>query len=301
LLGTASIAAGVVATGAHPLVGLTGQTLGSGHAAGLTLAAWGISLVPALGFTALALLISAVTRSSAAGMLGPLVAALAMQLFGLLGSGDIVRALLLSTALDGWNGLFASPSYARPLEWAALIGLCYMIGCLTVAWLSLRNRDIAGTGSEERSWGRQLRVLGIAVAVIAVLAAVSNVGPTSVTAAKLNRSIKLAFANLTALQQTDIGRHVPAGSHLDDSALCARQGVRNAYRGPGDNWLCHIYIPNPPKEPTDVSYDVAVKPNGCYTAEGPESFIGPLTIHRPNGQAILNPLFRFSGCFEVAP
>ena len=222
LLGAASIAAGAVATGTQPLVGLTGQTLGSGHAAALTVAAWGISLAPALGFTALALLISAVTRSSAAGMLGPLVAALAMQLFGLLGSGDVVRALLLSTALDAWNGMFAAPSYARLMEWAALISLCYLIGCLTVAWLSLRNRDIAGAGSEERSWGRQLRVLAIAVAVIALLAAVSNLGPTSVTATKLNSSIKLAFANLTALQQTDLGRHVPAGSHLHDSALCSR-------------------------------------------------------------------------------
>ncbi len=301
LLGAASIVAGVVTTGTQPLVGLTGQTLGSGKAAGLTLAAWGISLVPAVGFTALALLISAVTRSSAAGMLGPLVVALAMQLLGLLGSGDVVRALLLSTALDAWNGMFASPSYARPLEWAALIGLCYLIGCLTVAWLSLRKRDIAGAGSEERSWGRQVRVLAIAVGVLAVLAAVSNLGPTSVTATKLNRSIGLAFANLTALQQTDLGRHVPAGSHLHDSALCSRQGVRHPYRGAGDNWLCHIYIPNLPKEPTEVSYDVTVKPNGCYTAEGPEAFIGPLTIHRPNGQTILNPLFRFSGCFEVAP
>ena len=301
LLGAASILAGVVATGAHPLVGLTGQTLGSGRAAGLTVAAWGISLVPALGFTALALLISAVTRSSAAGMLGPLVAALAMQLFGLLGSGDVVRALLLSTAVDAWNGMFAAPSYTRPLEWAALISLCYMIGCLSVAWLSLRNRDIAGTGSEERSWSRQLRVLAIAIAVIAVLAAVSNVGPTSVTATKLNRSIKAAFSNLTALQQRELGHHIPAGYHLPDSALCSRQGVGHPYRGAGDNWVCRIYIPHLPREPTEVSYDVTVKPNGCYTAAGPESFIGPLTIHRPNGERILNPLFRFSGCFEVAP
>jgi ABC-2 type transport system permease protein len=302
LLAAGSILAGVVATGTQPLVGLTGQTMGSGHAAALTVASWGIALLPALGFTALALLISGVTRSSAAGMLGPLVIALAMQLLGLLGSGDIVRAALLSTTLDAWNGMFAAPSYTRPLEWAALISLCYVIGCLAVAWLTLRNRDIAGAGSEERSWGRQLRVLAVAIAVIAVLGAASNLGSTSVTATKLERSIGLAFANLTALQQTDLGRHVPAGSHLNDGAICSRQGVRHADRGPGDNWLCHVYIPtNSPSEPTDVSYDVTVKPNGCYTAEGPEAFIGPLTIHRPNGETILNPLFRFSGCFEVAP
>jgi hypothetical protein len=225
-----------------------------------------------------------------------------MQLLGLLGSGDIVRALLLSTALDAWNGMFVAPSYTRPLEWAALISLCYVIACLTVAWLSLRNRDVAGAGSEERSWGRQLRVLAIAVAVTVLLGLVSSVGPTSVTDTKLNRSIELTFANLTTLQQKDLGRHVPAGAHLNDGAICSRQGVRRAYSGAGDNWLCTIYIPTSvPSEPKEVNYDVTVKPNGCYTAEGPESFIGPLTIHRPGGETILNPLFRFNGCFEVAP
>ena len=301
VLGVSSILAGVVATGTQPLVGLTGQTLGSGHAAALTIASWGIALLPALGFTALALLISAVTRSSAAGMLGPLVASLAMQLLGLLGSGDVVRALLLSTTLDAWNGMFAAPSYARPIAWAALISLAYVIACLTGAWLSLRKRDIAGLGSEERSWGRQLRVLAVAVAVLALLGAVSNIGPSSVTAGKLNRSIALTFANLTAVQQKDLGRHVPARAHLNAGAICSRQGVLHPYRGAGDNWRCTIYIPNPPREPTDVNYDVTVKPNGCYTAAGAESFIGPLTIHRPDGSPILNPLFRFNGCFEVAP
>jgi ABC-2 type transport system permease protein len=301
VLGTASIVAGVVATGTQPLVGLTGQTISSGHAAALTVASWGFALVPALGFTALALLISAVTRSSAAGMLGPLVAALAMQLLGLLGSGDIVRAVLLSTALDAWNGMFAAPSYLRPMGWGAIITLGYFVVCLNVAWLNLRRRDIAGAGSAERSWGRQLRVLAIAIAVIALLGAVSNLGSTSVTDTKLNRSIALTFSNLTTLQQTDLGRHVPPGTGLPDGAICSRQGGGNAYRGAGDNWICNIYVPNLPKEPTEVHYDVTVKPNGCYTAEGPESFIGPLTIHRPGGAPILNPLFRFNGCFEVAP
>ncbi|HEY2354051.1 MAG TPA: ABC transporter permease [Gaiellaceae bacterium] len=302
LLAAGSMLAGVVATGTQPLVGLTGQTVSSGNAAALTVASWGIALLPALGFTALALLISALTRSSAAGMLGPLVVALAMQLLGLFGSGDIVRTLLLSTTLDAWNGLFAAPSYTRPLAWAALISLCYITACLEGAWLSLRRRDIAGTGSEERTWGRQLRVSGVAVAVVALLGVVSNLGPTSVTATKLAHSIESTFSNLAVLQQEDLGRHVPPGSHLGNGAVCSRRGVRDTQRGPGDDWLCSIYVPSKSlSQPTEVSYDVTVKPNGCYTAEGPESFIGPLTLHRPNGQTVLNPLFRFSSCFEVAP
>jgi ABC-2 type transport system permease protein len=304
LLGAGSILAGVVATGTQPLVGLTGQTLGSGHAAALTIASWGISLLPALGFTALALLISLVTRSSAAGMVGPLVLALAMQLLALTGSGDIVRALLLSTALDAWNGLFAAPAYARPLVWAALISLCYILVCLGFAWLSLRDRDVAGTATEERGWGRQIRVLAIAVAAVALLGAVSNLGSTSITAKRLDRSISATFENLTVLQQKDLGRHVPANAHLNMFSSCRRQGVQHPTRGPGDNWLCGLYIgkvSGAKPAATPVTYDVAVKPNGCYTAEGPPNFIGPLTIRRRNGPPIVNPLFRFQGCFEVSP
>ena len=301
LLAAASIVAGLVATGTQPLVGLTGQTVGSGHAAALTIASWGICLLPALGFTALALLISAVTRSSAAGMLGPLVASLAMQLLALVGSGNAVRALLLSTALDGWNGLFAAPAYARPIEWAVLISLCYIIASLAVAWRSLRHRDVAGASTQERGWGRQLRVLAIAIAVVAVLGAISDLGPTSITSGKLEKSISQTFSNLTVLQQQDLGRHVPAGARLDVAALCRRQGVLQTQRGPGPDWFCAIYIPRLPHDPTEVSYEVDVKPNGCYIASGPPGFIGPLMIRRPNRPPVVNPLFRFEGCFEVAP
>lgn len=301
LLAVGSTLAGVVATGAHPLVGLTGQTLGSGHAAALTIASWGLALLPALGFTALALLISAVTQSGAAGMLGPLVVGLGMQLLGLLGSGYIVRALLLSTTLDAWNGLFAAPTYTRPIEWAALISLCYILACLAVVWLNLRSRDVAGAGSEERGWRRQLRALAVAFALLAVLGVAGKLGPTSITDSKLERSISLTFANLTTLQQEDLGRRVPAGYHLDAYAICSRRGGGPTDRGPGDNWVCTVYIPKSIGNLTEVSYDIAVKPNGCYTAEGPESFIGPLTIHRPHGPPVLNPLFRFDGCFDVAP
>jgi ABC-2 type transport system permease protein len=302
LLAAGSILAGVVATGTQPLVGLTGQTLGSGHAAALTVASWGFALLPALGFTALALLISAVTRSSAAGMLGPLVLSLAMQLLALIGSGNVVRALLLSTALDAWNGMFATPAYARPMVWGALISLCYVLICLAAGWLSLRDRDIAGTASEERSWGRQLRALTVAIAVVALLGGVSNLGPTSITAGKLDHSISQAFQNLTLLQEKDLGRHVPAGSHLDLFSSCRRQGVgpEHATRGPGDDWLCGIEIAKY-NGVVPVSYDVAVKPNGCYIAEGPPGFIGRLTIRRRNGPPIVNPLFRFDGCFEASP
>ena len=301
LLSAGSVLAGILATGTQPLVGLSGQTIGSGQAAALTLASWGVSLLPALGFTCLALLISALTRSSAAGMLGPLIIALAMQLLSLVGSGNVVRALLLSTALDAWNGMFAAPSYTRPIAWGALIVLAYVLVSLVVAWGNLRGRDVAGPAPAESGWARQLRLVAVAVGIVALLAGVSNLGPSGITATRLDRSIRRTFDNLTVLQQQYLGHRVPTGAHLRIWPTCRRQGVKHPTRGPGDNWLCSLDIVRNGGNLLPVNYDVAVKPNGCYTAEGPPSFIGPLTIREPNGTTRVNPLFRFQGCFEVAP
>ena len=299
LLGAASILAGVVATGTQPLVGLSGQVLGSGRALELTVESWAVSLLPALAFTALALLVSAVTRSSAAGALAPIVAALALQLLSLVGSGEIVHALLLSTAIDAWHGMFAVPAFAGPVLWGVLVSVAYATVFVGVAWLSLRNRDIAGPGTGERPWRRPVRVLLLAVGLVVLLALASNWGPTAITQTRLERSIVQDFRNLTVLQQKELGRHGLAGRDLRVLPGCRRQGVATPARGAGDDWVCILNVFTPAQ--TTIDYDVTVQSNGCYTADGPPAFIGPLTIRNPRGRRLLNPLFRFDGCFDAGP
>lgn len=301
LLGTASILAGVLATGTQPLVGLSGQVLGSGRALELTVESWGISLLPALAFTALALLVSALTRSGAAGALAPLVAALALQLLSLVGSGEIVHALLLSTAVDAWHGMFVVPSFTGPIAWGALVSVAYAAAFVGVAWLSLRRRDIAGPGTGERPWRRPVRVLLLAVGLVAVLAVASNWGPTAITQARLERSIVRDFRNLTVLQQQELGRHELTPKDMRVLPGCRRQGVATPTRGAGDNWVCILNVFTSSPAQTTIDYDVTVQANGCYTADGPPAFIGPLTIRDRRGRRLLNPLFRFDGCFDVVP
>jgi hypothetical protein len=48
-----------------------------------------------------------------------------------------------------------------------------------------------------------------------------------------------------------------------------------------------------------VGFDVNVRANGCYTAEGPPSVIGPATIRRPGRGFAPNPLSVFDGCFDT--
>jgi ABC-2 type transport system permease protein len=301
LLGAASILAGVVVTGTQPLVGLSGQIVGSGRAFELTVVSWGISLLPALAFTGLALLVSAVTRSTAAGMLAPLVAALALQLLSLIGSGEIVHGLLLSAALDAWYGMFAVPAFTGPLAWGALVSLVYAVIFVGAAWLALRDRDIAGVGPGERRRRRALRVLVIAVALVVFLAVASNWGPTAITQARLERSIVRDFRNLTVLQQKYLGRRELAGKELRILPSCRRPGLSTPRRGPGDNWVCVLNVFTPTGGQVTIDYDVTVQTNGCYTAEGPPAFIGPLTIRDRQGRRRVNPLFRFDGCFDVSP
>jgi ABC-2 type transport system permease protein len=301
LLGATSILAGVLATGTQPLVGLSGQILGSGHALELTVASWAVSLLPALAFTGLALLVSAVTRSSAAGVLAPLVAALMLQLLSLIGSGEIVHALLVSSAIDAWHGMFAVPGFSRPLVWGALVSVAYAAVFVGIAWLSLRDRDIAGAAPGERRWRRPLRVLVVAIALVVLLAVASNWGPTAITQTRLERSIVTNFRNLTVLQQQDLGRHDVGGNRMRILPSCRRQGVATRTKGPGDNWVCILNVFTATGSQATIDYDLTVQTNGCYTAEGPPAFIGPLTIRGPGGRRHVNPLFRFDGCFDVAP
>ena len=223
--------------------------LSGGRSAALTCACWAFALLPGLAFACLALLISVVTQSSAAGMLGPLVVALVMQLLSLVGSGSILRAVLLSDALDAWHGLFVEPAFFGPLAWAALASIVYILACLSIAWVFLRRRDFAGPAPAPAGRGRPARRLALVVAVFAVLAAASSLGSTGVTAGRLEGSIGATFSNLTVLQQEYLGHHIPAGAMLPVLPTCRRQGVVEQNRGPGRRLALHPRRRHPDRRP----------------------------------------------------
>jgi len=144
VLALSSLAAGVLLVGHQPLEGLSGTLLPSGRAAGLVLAAWATALIPLLGFTALAVMLSVVTCNSAAGIVGPVVIGLIMQLYSFLNGSDAVRHLLLATPFDAWHGLLRDHPYYGPLWQGALVSAGYLAICLAVAHTVLRRRDITG-------------------------------------------------------------------------------------------------------------------------------------------------------------
>src|SRR5262249_53582009 len=161
-----------------------------GRATELVLASWASVLPPTLAYVALALLLSIVSRSGIVGVLGPAVVGVAMQLLALIGPGEIVRAILPSTPFDAWHGLFVEPPPRGPLLQGALTSVLYTAILLAVGWYVLHRRAFAASDAVElRPWQLPVRAAVAAAAVIAVLVAVSGLGPSDMTSTRLESSI----------------------------------------------------------------------------------------------------------------
>lgn len=143
-LAASTILTSLVVIGRQPLTGLTGQLISPGHALGLVIASWAVALPPLLGFTALAILLSVLTRNSSFGVVAPLVLGLLMTLLGALGGFDLPRQFLLTTGFDSWHGLFTSTPFYGPLWTSLAVSAGWTIACLTLAYALLRRRDITG-------------------------------------------------------------------------------------------------------------------------------------------------------------
>jgi len=144
LLAASSVLAGVLVIGRQPLLGLSGNLLPAGPSMLLVLAAWA-SVVPAvLAFTALAILVSVATRSSAAGVGLPVLVGFAMEMTSLLDAPDVVRLALLTPPLVAWHALFTEHPYFGPLTHGAAISGAYFVFCLVVAYRLMRERDLGG-------------------------------------------------------------------------------------------------------------------------------------------------------------
>jgi ABC-2 type transport system permease protein len=143
-LAVSSIAAGVLVLGADPLIDLSGVLLPAPLALRRVVIAWASVLPPIAALTAVAVMVSVVTRSSAAGIGLPVLAALTMQLGALMDGPEALRRLLVTSAFEAWHALLIEPRSFRPLVDATLVSAAYLSVSLTVAYRAFRRRDIGG-------------------------------------------------------------------------------------------------------------------------------------------------------------
>ena len=142
VLATSSIGAGVLGMGARPLLDLSGSLESPMQALRHVLLAWMSVLPPVFAFTALAVLVSVATRSGPAGIGGPVLLGLVLQLGAFVDGPEWARRLLLVSAFDAWHGLLDAHPYYGPIAAGAGISSASILVCLILAYALLRRRDI---------------------------------------------------------------------------------------------------------------------------------------------------------------
>jgi ABC-2 type transport system permease protein len=144
VLAASSIAAGIFIMGPGSLIDLSGIVRPPDDAWRRVTLAWMSILPAAFTFTALAVLLSVVSRSSIVGIGVPVLAGLTMQLVAMVDGPDMIRRLLITSGFEAWHGLLAAPPFYQPLVRGTFVCALYFAICIATAYDRLRRRDIAG-------------------------------------------------------------------------------------------------------------------------------------------------------------
>ena len=134
--------AGVVTVGNDPIVDVGGTLRSSSGALALVAASWATVIPATLGFAAIAILVSILTRSSVLGVIVPVVIGLCMQLYTFLNAWDTVRHVLLGFTMSAWRGLLDSPSYSAPLIRGLIVAAVYLVIAIAIASVAFHRRDV---------------------------------------------------------------------------------------------------------------------------------------------------------------
>jgi ABC-2 type transport system permease protein len=136
--------AGVIEFGWHPLVSLTGTKVSPLRGLGLLAASSAVYAWPLLAIAAFGVLLSTVTRNSAASVVGTLMFALLMQLLGALPGTEVIRPYLLGNQFSAWHGFLRKPTDWAPVIRAAWLCALYAGIPLFAGYLVFLRRDVTG-------------------------------------------------------------------------------------------------------------------------------------------------------------
>jgi ABC-2 type transport system permease protein len=142
--GTIAVIAGSIQSGFNSMQSLSGTIVSAPKGLELVYVSLLIYLIPIATIVCIGLLLSSITRNSAAAVVGTLMISLLFQLIGILpGLGGAVP-YLLSTQFNAWQGLLRTPIDWAPILRAAWVCAMYGIPALIAAYLVFLRRDVAG-------------------------------------------------------------------------------------------------------------------------------------------------------------
>jgi ABC-2 type transport system permease protein len=138
------IVVGGLVYGFDPLTTLSGTTVGTGRALYLTAAGTLTYALPLMAMAAIALLLSVLTRNSAAAVVGTLMVSIALQILASISALDFLDPYLLSTQFNAWQGLLRDPIDWAPVVRAAWVSALYALPAVAWGFTVFLRRDVTG-------------------------------------------------------------------------------------------------------------------------------------------------------------
>ncbi len=130
--------------GFDPLTTLSGTRIDAGRALVLTGAGTLAYLLPLSTIAAIGVLLSTVTRNSAAAVVGTLMVSIFMQIIAAISALDALDPYLLSTQFNAWQGTLREPVDWDPILRSAWVCALYAVPSLGWALASFLRRDVTG-------------------------------------------------------------------------------------------------------------------------------------------------------------
>ena len=150
-----------------------------------------------------------------------------------------------------------------------------------------------------RAGGSRRSATAAAAAALLAAALAGCAGP-DITADAVAGSVAPTFANLYVRQQVEKGAPALPAAALSSSATCHRTDPDQPLTGAGNDWLCTVrWLVAGPGTPVAANFDVDVRPDGCYDAQGPSLAVGQPTLVDAAGDTVVNPLSDFQSCFDI--
>jgi ABC-2 type transport system permease protein len=144
LSGTVGVVAGCIQSGFNSVQTLSGTIVSAPKALELVYLSLVIYLIPIATVVCIGLLLSTITRNSAAAVVGTLMISLLFQLIGILPGLGATTPYLLSTQFNAWQGLLRQPIDWSPIVRALWVCGLYGLPALGTAFLVFLRRDVAG-------------------------------------------------------------------------------------------------------------------------------------------------------------
>jgi ABC-2 type transport system permease protein len=144
LSATVATVAGILSWGFLSVRTFSGTVVSAPEALLLVFAANAIYLIPLLTVAAIGVLLSTVTRNSAAAVVGTIGFVILLFIVAQIPGLEGIRPYLLSEQFQNWHGLLRTPTDWAPIGHSAWVCALYAVPALFAAYLVFLRRDVAG-------------------------------------------------------------------------------------------------------------------------------------------------------------